>query len=517
MINYWWATRPKRSLNSIPEVLAAIADVALNAQWDAQRRTHLSFESALETAGIKREGERRDQTGGGGRTYLAWVSSLGLVFRQEGTGDLKLTLAGEAILAGDSSVAVIKNQVLKYQFPSSYSQGKGVNLNPRFRLRPFRFLLRLLSDPYISFLSEDEIAKVVIVEAENETELCYRKVVDKLLMFRSLGDASLDHDFLEKYHSSKGINLSNPYSNLGAVANTFELWLEYTQLARRGNDKLIRILPDKKAEVETLLAHKPSFVDRPEQHEYFQRKYGLDPKHKKDTRNLSQAKTITAKMLIDQKIQSAFISESLKSPIAKITADLVGKVAETVGADLRLVEETLQRLYPHGAIGSFMTEYFEMAFKGRDEALPFEQATSELFKSVFGFETHHIGAIGKTPDVLVLSNSEGYSGIIDNKAYSSYSISNDHHNRMVHNYISGLGNYYKGGLPLAFFMYIAGGFGSSIDSQIQEIVRETSVHGSAISVSNIINLVEKHSNGEHDHAWLRSLFTLDKQVLLGEL
>ena len=30
MINYWWVTRPKRRLDSIPEVLATFADISLN-------------------------------------------------------------------------------------------------------------------------------------------------------------------------------------------------------------------------------------------------------------------------------------------------------------------------------------------------------------------------------------------------------------------------------------------------------------------------------------------------------
>lgn len=29
MLNYWWVTRPKRKLNSVPEVLAAFADLSL--------------------------------------------------------------------------------------------------------------------------------------------------------------------------------------------------------------------------------------------------------------------------------------------------------------------------------------------------------------------------------------------------------------------------------------------------------------------------------------------------------
>ena len=64
-----------------------------------------------------------------------------------------------------------------------------------------------------------------------------------------------------------------------------------------------------------------------------------------------------------------------------------------------------------------MTEYFEMAFKGRDNATKFEEATVEIFQNVFGMKARHVGAAGLTPDVLVLSDSYGYQAIIDNKAY----------------------------------------------------------------------------------------------------
>ena len=54
MLNYWWVTRPKRKLNSIPEVLAAFADLSLNEEWDGQRNSHLAYEDALELAGLQR-------------------------------------------------------------------------------------------------------------------------------------------------------------------------------------------------------------------------------------------------------------------------------------------------------------------------------------------------------------------------------------------------------------------------------------------------------------------------------
>ena len=72
MLNYWWVTRPKRRLNSIPEVLACCAKVSLDQEWRGMRNTHLLLEEELEVAGLKRRGERRDQKGGG-----AHISCMG--------------------------------------------------------------------------------------------------------------------------------------------------------------------------------------------------------------------------------------------------------------------------------------------------------------------------------------------------------------------------------------------------------------------------------------------------------
>ena len=66
-----------------------------------------------------------------------------------------------------------------------------------------------------------------------------------------------------------------------------------------------------------------------------------------------------------------------------------------------------------------------------------------LFQDVFGFEARHVGPIGLTPDVLLLSDENGYQAILDNKAYHKYTINNDHYNRMVHNYIGNIVNYSK--------------------------------------------------------------------------
>lgn len=517
MLNYWWVTRPKRKLNSIPEVLASFADLSLNQEWEGQRKSHLAYEDALEEAGLKRKGERRDQTGGGGRTYKAWLVSLGLIFTQESTGKVKLTLAGEAIMNGDSPVEVLKGQILKYQFPSSFSIGRGVQVSSRFKIRPFRFLLKLMTDEKIKYLTEEEIAKVIVTEAENESDKCYNYIVDRIIQFRNYGDACLEEDFFIKYNSSKGaVNPEHPYSHLMDLANTIINWLEYTQLVKRDGGQ-VAVLDDNREEVKSILADKPNFIDRPEQHEYFQRKYGLDPKHRKDNRNLALTKTVTAAMIARQKIMQAYITESLEKPITKITPQVVDYIISVTGIDGKTVENVLVETYPNGSVGAFMTKYFEMAFKGRDEATEFEKATVELFQDVFGFEARHVGPIGLTPDVLVLSDEDGYQAILDNKAYHKYTISNDHFNRMVHNYIGNIGNYGDGDKSLAFFSYIAGGFGTNIDKQLKNIVGATGVNGSAVSVSNMIKLVEQHNQTPYSHKRIKEIFSVNRQVLLSDL
>ena len=137
MLNYWWVTRPKRKLDSIPEILSCFAEVSLDCEWQGNVYSHLAFEEALERRGLKRVGERRDQRGGGGRTYYVWLSSLGLVYKDEKSGQSKLTEAGEAIVQGRNPEQVLSGQVMKYQFPSPFSMSAHsakTRVHDRFRI-----------------------------------------------------------------------------------------------------------------------------------------------------------------------------------------------------------------------------------------------------------------------------------------------------------------------------------------------------------------------------------------------
>lgn len=88
---------------------------------------------------------------------------------------------------------------------------------------------------------------------------------------------------------------------------------------------------------------------------------------------------------------------------------------------------------------------------------------------------------------------------------------------MVHNYLTNVSRYSDSEYPMAFFTYIAGGFGTAIDKQIESIYEETGVRGSAVSVTNIIKMVEKHQECAYTHQDLRNLFGVNRQILMRDL
>ena len=88
---------------------------------------------------------------------------------------------------------------------------------------------------------------------------------------------------------------------------------------------------------------------------------------------------------------------------------------------------------------------------------------------------------------------------------------------MVHNYLGSIANYGRSDIPVAFFSYIAGGFGKNIDSQIQAIYDATNIPGSAMSVSNLIKMVEINQERKFTHKEIRTIFGLNRQILISDI
>ncbi len=505
--DYWWVTRPKRKLNPIPEELAAFCSVALGKKWTQNRKLHIAYEEELENSGTKRVGERRDASGSGGRTHAAMLYSLGLWF--EKNDKVYLTLAGEAILDGKSPVEVLKKQVLKFQYPSAYSDS--VKVTSRFKIRPFIFLLKLLLDERLgNYLTQEEIAYIVSINADNESDKCYENVVSRIVEFRGSSPDFFDEDYFADHQASA--------NNLMDLSNTMMNWLDYTRLIYR-EKKIIGLCEEKREEISQIVNEPGAFIPYPVEADVFQRKYGVDPWHQKDTRNILDTQSITSEILDKNRILHAFFAYSSIHPVSRINSTIIDCICDSSGTDRRFTEQILIQSYPHGAIGGYLSNYRDMAFQGRDEAVDFEKATANLFSELFQYETDHLGQMGakSAPDVLLVSETEEYQAIIDNKAYSRYSISGDHHNRMVHNYLGNIGSYSHSDYPIGFFLYISGGFAPNIDAQIWREHEESGIDGSCITVSNLILLIEKHIEHPYSHSKLKDIFGLNRQILLSDI
>ena len=130
----------------------------------------------------------------------------------------------------------------------------------------------------------------------------------------------------------------------------------------------------------------------------------------------------------------------------------------------------------------------------------------------------HVGPIGNTPDVFVESSEFEFAGIIDNKAYKNgYSISGAHKRVMEDEYIPNYQEYGHTEYPLAFYTYIAGSFGTNINSQLAEITRDTGVDGSAMPVDILIDFAQDYAEQGYNQEFLKGLFSVNREVRLADL
>ncbi len=508
-INHWWTTRPKRKLITIVEVLRVFLTVTESKVWRGNRPLHLEFETALEQQGLKGIGVRRDHTGGGGRTYKAWLESFGLWFAEDANGQVHATFAGDDLLKGMSPVSIMTRQILNFQYPSQFSRATLVN--PRFRIQPFRFILKLLLRAELDgYLTQEELAGCVMPYAETDADLdaCVRRIV----AYRRSGndDAIFDAAFEAIY---------GRLSKIRDTANTFFNQLEFTQLVEREDGGRISVIPARLAEVRELLLNQPGLIDRSDEHEYFQRKYGLGPNHRRDNRNFATGAGVIAAPEAERRSVLMVLWDILaREPIRAIDANLINRISNQTGVRNQTVERVITAMGIQPTLTVFEERYLTLAMSGRDFATEFEKATEGVFGiNGLGYETEWVGSLGNTPDVLAISvdRADPYVSILDAKAYKAYTISGDERRRMTHVYIPRYRVYNHNGSDynLSFFSYVAGDFGNTIDRGIAQIHRDTSVRGSAITARVLLRMLNQHQLRPFSKTQLRNFFTLGRQLV----
>ena len=504
---HWFVSRQKRQLTTILQALVAYSDVCVGKVWNHELQ--LDFEDVLGGRDITEHGSlrarRAGQGGGGTRTLFKQMKDLGLVFLEDENKKCRLTLIGEELVKGNISfVDAMRLQLQRYQYPSAAVWAGSGSVDHSIKVHPFQFIFRLLRDPRLeNILTMEEMYGIVIHRAVSDSLEVFEDVVSHIIQYRKNNNIE---DFIRDTDTKT-------YSN---IANTFFNYISLTQYIDRGW-KTISIRQGKEIEIDAFIEDSPVFIPHPELTENYQRKYGRG-KASRDLRNFDRENALSQKELNEVRIRREYVLLALKTPITGITPDIVEQVSHNTGVDERTVERFLIQNYPHGNIDDFFLSYKELAHMGTAGARDFETATCEMFRKIFHMKAEHVGPIGNTPDVFVESFDAGYCGIIDNKAYKNgYSISGNHQRVMKDVYIPNYKSYGQTNQPLAFFTYIAGSFGNNINSQLDSIVKDTKVNGSAMPVDIFINLAQDYAERGYDHQFLRNIFSVNREVQLEDL
>lgn len=506
--SYWFVARQKRQLTPVLQALFAFSDVCVGKVWD--KELQLEFEDVLGNRGITEHGDlrarRTGQGGGGTRCLFKQMRDLGLVFLEQSNSKCRLTLIGEEIVSGRISfVEAMRLQLKRYQYPSACSwSGRGA-IDHSFHVHPFQFILRLLRDPRLqNYLTNEELYGIVIHKALSDSATLFEDVVERILCYRR-----------EDYPDFIADTRTKTYND---IANTLCNYISVTQYIDRGY-KTISIRSGKEADVDSFIESSPTFIQHPDKPDIYLRRYGRGSSTR-DSRQFDRETSLSQRDRNESRIKKEYILLAIKTPITAITPGIVEAISHNTGIDERTVERFLIQNYHPSIIDDFFFSYRELAHMSRSGATEFEKATCEIFKKIFHMRADHVGPRGNTPDVFVESLDSGFCGIIDTKAYSNrngYSISGDHKRVMEDVYIPTYKRYGQTELPLAFFSYIAGSFGTRINSQLSEIILDTGIRGSAMPVDIFINFAQDYLEKGYTHSQLCDLFRVNREVQLSDI
>jgi hypothetical protein len=241
----WFITRPERDPKFHRDALLALKDATsdFSIKWTRNRAAHLNYERELNRRGIKRENLSND--GSGGRTWAAMLKTFAYVFTDE-NGFLIPTKVGQKVLEGVKVRENVTKQILTLQIPNSYYLETGFRppFEEGFRIRPARFLIKLVNQPQLNFYLTKEEITFFALTAKNDNEVF--SVTQKIVQFRgednnrkSLIKQEIAEFYDHRERSDKGardFELAH-----GDVAHTFMLICDYTGLVEYIRGESLRI------------------------------------------------------------------------------------------------------------------------------------------------------------------------------------------------------------------------------------------------------------------------------------
>jgi hypothetical protein len=435
-----------------------------NQDWSGNQTLQNNFSSMLSANGLKGDRNLYDIRSGGARTYISQLEMLGMIYRDN--NKLFYTIAGEDIISGIAPLPITQYMLLNIQYPSPYSMGKNVSINPHLIVKPFLFLFHIIRAGNLQYITQQEMQILMVYGHNND---CDRICIEKIKMMRD----SSTNNFIEILNNPDE-DLYTPRTNESTIeqrlvnlkddTNCFKNWLESNMLIVK-NEETSEIKfyenPDYSELIETHLKNLDAFLSTSENSISFQRSFG-SYNRKKDTRS-PQANEISKRSPQKSIICSHFYEYCGLHIVSKNIDLFCEMMQKNYGFTRQQVLEAISPIIAR-SLDYFATTYFEFSHGGMGSAISFEKATTEIFQEYFGISARHIGQI-KRPDnsiggyADILLDAKTFFGLIDTKASASYSLTHDDYLKMLHTYIPNFRELIpdRNDIPLSFVCYVAGG------------------------------------------------------------
>lgn len=473
-------------------------DLAFGESVYADQDAQNLFTRIIKDQGLVRPGTTRDKNSGGARTYYSLLEALGLVFRSG--KHVRLTLAGQELMNQFSAPAeIIQKLVLRVQYPSPYSSGAGVKIDTSVRVKPFVFLLRLINDPDLEYLTDHEIQIPVIFGTSNQSfDLCRQKIVS--LRQGHTIESLIDSPDILWTTRTAGQSISDRLPDILDIANTVRNVLSSVGLITgdgtedsNGRSKFF-INKNFQYQVDDAIANASDFLPLTNE-ESFQRKFGTIHRQK-DTRNLELVPPRDAQR---DTILALWQGEVGNKPVSELSDEFVRHLEVGYGIPKQKTRIVIEPLLSK-ALSEFESTVIAYSCGGTSTAKKFEQAIIGLISHMTNLDVVGTGQKkrkdGGYADGIILNRPLNTCGLFDCKAIAFYSFPSDDRLKAIGNYIPNYGELAPNEYRLAFFMYVVGGFSQSAGTGHTLLADKAPVAITGVDVKTLLQMAKTMSPTE---------------------
>ena len=421
---------------------AMVVASELGSTWGNQKQQD-KFSDLLNTYGLKIGSKLQDENSGGSRTYDAQFESFGLIYKDE-LSNLKLTQAGEDLINFVNPAETFLYQILKFQYPSSYSMGRNVKLDLNVKIRPFLFILQLASDADLQGLSyEDLMIPVVFAKTKGDFELCKSKIL-QARNSKNLSSVIPDDDSI-RTTKTKNNTYKERLKDIKDIANTFKNVLQGVGLINLFSSDDGKEMFKPKSELFGLIkiADELPFVDFENlPKEQAIRRYGTRRGAVKDTRRTFMPSKNPVLFTTESLIYQKFL-ETVTLPASQLS---INEFIEEMKREFKLnPDQILEAIQPIivNANQYAGARLIELSAGGTKTYEAFEKTIAGVFEFEFGYETEWTGKkrrpngeVGAYADLFVVEVGRNMCGIIDAKSTANtYDLPHSDVAKMLNTYI----------------------------------------------------------------------------------